>query len=456
MPKLSFITDYHGNINSVDAFLKASDDHNVDHIIFGGDIAPKKMAFALEDGLAVPTHQLAQVGIHPPSSKESMQRKGYMLKPILFSANELRLLASVEEKIVNLTPSNDIPLFTEDEMDFLEAKFESMIMRLYENDPEFKRVLNGFIQQYNKSSPSLMISTPQELTERFILNWKLNAIMRGGRITKEKLQTALGLASLPSDKGRADLIHKGISLDMVDYRAILRAFMMHNPWNVFEREQMNLHEVMNPYQIEWSQDLINKIRELKTTFKGTVSIILGNDDHTNLLPIFDQADAAGVLTHATNRVVQLTPEIQMFGYSHVPHHSANATYRAWFRSEAEIANELAELQNSLREGISLTIGNIHGPPTGIGLDQAVVPKITETTWGSQALAEFIESVSNSRTPIHLALCGHIHHSWKVSGKIHGQIGQAHVYNPGYSEEEARILIVDTQKIADGKVIEIKG
>ena len=46
----SFGTDLHGNLQNIDQFLRLSKERDVDHVIFGGDIAPKKMGIRLGDG----------------------------------------------------------------------------------------------------------------------------------------------------------------------------------------------------------------------------------------------------------------------------------------------------------------------------------------------------------------------------------------------------------------------
>ena len=76
--RFSFGTDFHGNWEAIDAFLAVSSQSQVGHVIFGGDIAPKKMAMVLGDGNAVsPNFELAE----SPSfdSGAEMARHGYML-----------------------------------------------------------------------------------------------------------------------------------------------------------------------------------------------------------------------------------------------------------------------------------------------------------------------------------------------------------------------------------------
>ena len=46
----AFGTDFHGNLDNVDTFLKEAAARQTEYVLFGGDIAPKKIAFAGSDG----------------------------------------------------------------------------------------------------------------------------------------------------------------------------------------------------------------------------------------------------------------------------------------------------------------------------------------------------------------------------------------------------------------------
>ena len=56
-PSFSFGTDFHGNLESIGRFLQVSKEAKVDHVVFGGDIAPKKMAMHLKDGTGLPVDE---------------------------------------------------------------------------------------------------------------------------------------------------------------------------------------------------------------------------------------------------------------------------------------------------------------------------------------------------------------------------------------------------------------
>ena len=66
-------------------------------------------------------------------------------------------------------------------------------------------------------------------------------------------------------------------------------------------------------QKKFLKDFFQRISTFKSSFKGSVSLILGNDDFAGLKSDLDEADSHGLIINNTNKVVQLSPDVQVHG-----------------------------------------------------------------------------------------------------------------------------------------------
>jgi len=211
-----------------------------------------------------------------------------------------------------------------------------------------------------------------------------------------------------------------------------------SPWIKWEETRRQLLKYSVPKQRAFLRELLKEIRQFRQSFAGSVSMILGNDDALELKGDLDKADYSGHIHHATNRVIQLDDETQLIGYSCVPP-IENTLYDAWYREEVVIKKELEELLQRTKGGIK-TILNAHCPPARTTLCKAIVPSMDQTDFGSESIRDFIQQTQPT-----VALTGHIHKSWKVTGQVHDRIGSSMIFNPGDSEYEPHFIVGNLDK-----------
>ncbi|EKD92955.1 MAG: hypothetical protein ACD_28C00292G0002 [uncultured bacterium] len=436
--RFSFGTDFHGNWEAIDAFLAVSSQSQVGHVIFGGDIAPKKMAMVLGDGNAVsPNFELAE----SPSfdSGAEMARHGYMLFDAgLDDAQMLTSWIGVHRELMELAQPHTMYNYhrwTQSQIDFLGQVVFPRFVRFFNTTPHGTTVFSRFSDAYKRFYPHGEINVESFFDTLFksiqTFYWmaicpdhcdkKVKALLCGDEnAVEEDKRLKLGALFKFSNVNCSSLLITACNYAM--------------PWNEWQTIQSQLHLHAFEKQNQFLQAFVQRISEFRQRFSGTVSLILGNDDAFELQQTLDEADHQGILTHATNRVVSLSSQVQMIGYSYVPP-ILSVDYDAWFKEETDIGNELFYIAQGLNSDTPFTIANIHCPPSDT--------RVSKTLWrgqvgdyGSLGVRTFLEKI-----PPTVALSGHIHEPWKIpEGGVMDYIHHTPVFNPGASETSPRILV----------------
>lgn len=447
---ISFATDLHGNLKNIDLFLKESKDRNVDHVVFGGDVAPKKMGLRFKDGSGMKMD--GPLDFYKPEAYANIQElpaqviyeEGYMIFESNFTREEAesfgRIFSKIEQIIEAGAEARNLQMELNDIL-FLEkntAYFTDFLCK----DASGQRTFSLFKERIATINKEEIPKSEKNLFEMFINLLKYNFLLSSGYLTDRDqniLELCLGKGSTKEDYLK--FLGHGLTFAHGPVGGFLRSIMTVAPWNEWLRIRENLSSHADEHQRKFMADFLQRIRKFRQTFHGSISIILGNDDSGLLHDDLENADAEGIIHNATNKTVKLSDEVQMLGYSYVPPIHLEGIYDYWFKQEEDLKNDLNAGARNLSSSAPFTIANIHCPPEDTNLDMAVERKYPERPhWGSRAVRDFLEETG---AKIDLALFGHIHESAKVSGSVQDKVGETICYNPGASEYKGRFIFTNT-------------
>lgn len=197
-------------------------------------------------------------------------------------------------------------------------------------------------------------------------------------------------------------------------------------------------QLLRPSSFEYLREqqeayVVNELLPLLRSYRDEgikVYAMLGNDDFLELESLLLEAEREDVLQYVHERVCPLGT-MQIVGYSCVL--SKPFRYRAWERSEEEIAEALAKLTSDLDS--TETILSVHMPPYATKLDMLGA---TGEHVGSRAVRQLLEDRQFA-----IGLFGHVHESHLVSGSRNDQINATQIFNPGgYHESTCCGLLFD--------------
>jgi len=449
----SFGTDFHGNLQNIDQFLRVSKERNVDHVIFGGDITPKKMAVKLADGKGIILQSgdaSSDIPAFDIKDAQMLSDSGYMLFNSELTNDKLDKIKSIFEKFEILahfsaSDKDTQVAFTADEIQLIESYILPRLSEALKNDPLGKKIFETLAQKMEKEDAT---SSVDEFLNRLVLNFKIGFLLKNSLFNNKRMRNSYLCGKQDAtDQEFFNRFNYGFGLGKFSLTTLYRyASKQIPPWAQWNDINQNLEKHSLDKQRQFLQELFKRIQDFRQQFRGSVSMIMGNDDHFELSEDFDKADNSGLLIHATNRVVQLADDIQLAGYSFVPPSSAN--YKEWYKEEAELQNDLRELSMQIRSGVQYLITNTHCPPNQTRLSQGRDPQSAKTDFGSQAIRDFI-----SQTQPVVALTGHIHESWQITGKVADNIGNSVVFNPGASEFKPRILLGNLKNPDEFEIVE---
>ncbi len=442
--KFAFATDIHGNLDNVDRFLSEAAIRNTDYVIFGGDIAPKKVAVQSSDDKALVLNGSGSYNsIYNFSLLENdaskAYRNGYVLLPEDLSANELQHLYEVfgklEKHIIQTGKyKKNICTWQLADFDLLETVFLRFFVEHIKSDEHSSKLYNVLLKKLLKSHISDL--SPEKLWKSFINNQKLSFLYQN-KVSIQSPQAArlFHLDEENYDQGELkEIITCAIFMKDL-YNSLIESFSKsckhYTKW-IDVMENANLHTLEG--QKKSIRDLIQRIAQFQNQTKANVITLLGNDDHKELRYEFLRAEKQGILKHAGNRVVQID-DVQVLGYSNVL--PLPFSFDIWYKNEAEIARDLQKLKRQIRDEVRFTVFNIHMPPSGTSLAFGKIQSDEIEDWGSDAVRDSILETQ----PSHV-FTGHLHESWMISGKIQDRIGESYVYNPGASEITPRLLYGD--------------
>lgn len=429
----SFITDVHGNLKNIDAFLRESKERGTNHIIFGGDIAPKKMAISfpgnkslkVSSAAALPNLNLEQsVTVSDLDAYEN----GYMLFPSGISLEQLQKLQQVLTNLQRDTRGNEEVSL--EEIQFIESILLPMLKNFITTSPIGKKVWDVTKTERERNG----LNDIAKALKYYLIGCKSKHLLGTKQFFNIPIRNELLFGKNLEEAVAREHISYGITaVEFINRSIIPKLALYGTPTYGWTETYYALDRHALAGQRRFIRDLIARITELRASgFRGTCSVILGNDDDTDLMTDLDEAEKAHVLYHVSNRVKALTPQVAIAGYSYVPP-IPGVSYDAWFKSEAAIQKQLGKLLKETRR-YPISVANIHCPPFESKLDQAIVPGLEVTSFGSTAVRSCLEKHRPT-----ISLHGHIHESHIVSGSTEDVIGKTRAYNPGASEYTGRYL-----------------
>ncbi|MFA6991866.1 MAG: metallophosphoesterase [Candidatus Gracilibacteria bacterium] len=426
--RFAFGTDFHGNLRNIDQFLAIAKERNVDHVIFGGDVAPKRMAVKFSDGKAVCIDDPDNLKLW---ESDDLYENGFMLFEEDIDANSFLKLIPIFKKLAGRRESKmetkgNLEL---DEILLLE-KHKKHIVDFLKSDAG-KKLLESYLRESSKMPYGQVDSDPEGFTDALIDFLKNEYLF-----SKNLLNSEIG-KNMFTEGERKRFSDNFFKLKAVDIDGMFAH--IGNYGTLFAKweginQKLNLHSTEQ--RKVFFDDFMRRIREFKKDFKGTISIILGNDDPTEYIEYLKEVQREGLLFDCTNRIVTLSKDIEVIGYSNVPPMSEVA-YDDWFKDEDDIDEDLNTL--GAKKSRKFLIANIHCPPCDTKLSKAVM-RGQMTDLGSLAVLSFIREFKPD-----VVLCGHTHESWRISGVVREKIGNTMVFNPGASEKNCRILIGSLEK-----------
>jgi Icc-related predicted phosphoesterase len=195
-------------------------------------------------------------------------------------------------------------------------------------------------------------------------------------------------------------------------------------------ERARSFDIARSHQVKFLRNYLSqRIRKYKSRVSGAqVYLILGNDDHEDCRAALAAMHAQGVC-HDLATTPAKVGSVLLVGYPWVPS-SRGQFYDAWERSEAQIFNDLRDLEAATSG--RRTVYVVHAPPYGTPHD---IMSDGEHV-GSEAVLGWLQD-----GPKHLVLSGHIHEAPFRNGGI----WQSHVegtlcMQPGAWHDEALCAI----------------
>ncbi len=215
--------------------------------------------------------------------------------------------------------------------------------------------------------------------------------------------------------------------------------------------------------------LIPTLRTFRAEYYKDIFIMMGNDDCRINSPILENGEKEGLYKLMHDRLNKIG-EFNLVGYSFVP--VTPFRLKDWEKYEDETKQiPLGCIDLSLKNAVTTagkintgsirqdfekikklsnpkeTIYIIHAPPFDTALDICY----DGTHCGSKSVRDFIE-----KEQPYLTLHGHIHESYKMSGKFKEKIGKTLAINPGaiYGYDEVSFLVIDVLKLNKAEIVRI--
>lgn len=203
-----------------------------------------------------------------------------------------------------------------------------------------------------------------------------------------------------------------------------------------------------------------------------VFVILGNDDAKTEEPAMYSGEKRGVWQYVHNKKVQFE-QFDIYGYSYIP--PSPILLKDWEKYDVSryvdpgcvspeegyrsipvepqiirystIKKDLADLTNNA--DMTNTVMLFHSPPYKCALDRAALDNKyiehvpLDVHVGSIAIKEFIETAQ----PF-LTLHGHIHESYRLTGKWRELFGKTEAFSAAHDGEELALIRFDLHNLAD--------
>jgi Icc-related predicted phosphoesterase len=466
--KIAYATDFHGNRTAIKAFFDLAAKRQVDVVIIGADLTPKKVALKLAeyeqfesgdqesgepkisggeiiflDDMKMVDSQSTYLGFLSQAKllNERLDRQkvaevaedsGYIIHEVENAFYELGYMIeeqTVLEKLIRFFVHKDRGIdFSEDEIVCIEeivvewAKESERNMGEREKAAWRERARYLFADRlalYQWSDEDFL---PSQYLLASVLYSKFMPEMSGFFKNTDKLLKELPhlvsnyfgsnmkkfRSKLQASRGYGELINLNYLASLAEHSSIVDLAKKARSWVQMAQGQGQFLETFFVPLVEaWRVE------------HPDVSVVamFGNDDMQENLGILRQAEERGILYCLNNKVINLG-DVSIYGYGHVANLPSEIAYRDWEKTEEEVFKELAELDAQARGKTRIAV--VHNPPQGV---------LDLMHYGNNAGSQSVLAFVNEHQP-DLFLTGHIHEAPRLANSIEALLGSTLCVNPG--------------------------
>ena len=493
MSKLLFVADLHGNRYAYERALELARERNVDSVVFGGDLTPKKIAVKLNDtypeeeedmdnedfdsieiipGEVIPMDMVQEdlaTGTYTESLEQirrlndrwgsvelesELRKNGYIIHPInsgFYNLEDMLMENRLIDKLFGFFStyngvSRRIAPFelTEEEQDML---FNSILQNLR----EYESTLDDTLKQRTADNWSLYLSRLKKEFERipFSRLFPSNTLETFFRFRNkfgefedqyDSLQKSINVG----DEEVAEHIKRQLGENLRDVQVavtmaeiygdgildMIKHLGKYTPIGNLQ-DHIRDERVSEKGQLDFIRGYLRNIlsEHRQGNPNSRIFTILGNDDITDVEPVVRELEQEGLLHYLNSDVSELQNGIYVAGYPYVKS-SDGGFYPEWEKREEEMEKDLDTLAE--KSDPKKTVYVLHSPPHNTRLDVASNGEHI----GNKAVRRFIEKYQ----PL-MVLSGHVHESPRNTGKVMDMIGETPCYNPGGEHDKDKLCAV---------------
>ena len=476
MGKVLFVSDLHGNRYAYENAFNLARDRNLDTVILGGDLTPKKIAVKLKDqepeddyeldeevssGEIIPGEiiplDLVKEDLKSRTYNE-LERKlkdsGYIIHPVdnaFYNLEDMLMENTIINKLFDFFNSNpgikrhSLPFEMSEEEKEVFSSFIVQSLRDHEStlsDNTKKRMgdrwnlyLTGLKNEFQNVQFFRLLPS-NTLWTYFCFRDKLPQFEEQYHRLQELVDTDDEKVS-KHVKGqlKENLRDIRLAIRMAENYSIELLEIIRNLGTYTSisslMETVNSSRVPEQGQREFIENYLRNLlmghRQRNPNSK--VFAIMGNDDLTSIEESVKNLDKEGLLCYLNNSILQFHNGVYIAGYPFVMD-SYGAFYPGWEKKEDEMERDLEELAK--QSDPKKTVYVFHSPPYDTSLDIAHNGK----HMGSKAVRRFVE-----RDQPLIVLSGHVHESFRKTGKVMDRIGETPCYNAGGEHDEDKLCAV---------------
>ena len=443
--KLIFSTDLHGKTSGYRAVMRYAAENGIKHVVFGGDISPKKMFFRFKDGTIL-TSDKARID----STSTVFDTRIWFDEILRF--NEIAKRLGGQEQFFGVDDSH---MEAKVRIDFerIAKNFNFYLMAIAEhlkNDVIYVDAVDlDRVRTLNPNTKMRMISDLPEAVKKDFLEKVVPRIRKKMErwISKKCSDEEIYLAYMqaageknPDTGGRVSIAVGIMRLQIISFLKLIMNEEFNSVKTLIEKllKIEKNGRVNKQGQRLWiKRALLPEIASFNLGGEGrNVYIMPGNDDYFENLGILERADAQGIVHQVHGKLVQIGAGYQLGGYSFVSNLPTDLM-QDWAKSEEEILADLKRLFGKTDQ--KKTILSIHAPPYGGTLDMNYAGHHI----GSAGVAKYLTSSSHQ-----IALTGHVHEVFEKYGIWNEYAGGVFVINPGAKHDEGiNAVVVDIENPA---------
>ncbi len=404
-----FASDLHGNRYAYDALFAYAEEHKIETVILGGDLTPKWPVICFFDGAIVP--------LEPRRFKVDANQK--TLCDFLAETEPLvgKNRAKAEK---HFTWLGGYIVHTGTRMSYEQMRQEQEVLR---------KMIDNFDRHDSDTKPKVVLSAAEFVTlmeSLRILDVPIDKNPAASELRyltlsveqRAEVERALDEASKAVTKVMEGKTPEAIQFlrpalygglfsrrptrvdEIVSQCGLSAEHGLLNTWMSKAREY---HRSLGPQKSFLRTTLANRIKQYKKKVKkGTVYLILGNDDQSECDEVVKRMAERGIVKYISNSWAETASGLRIAGYPYV-RNSNGQFYDAWEKAESEIEDDLNKLEASAG---SDAVFVVHTPAADTQLDYS----FGNNHYGSRGVRNWL-----ANKPKRLALHGHIHEAPFLNG-----------------------------------------